>query len=470
MGSLQVDLTDNTKGVTTGHIEELRKLIKGGSSLLAPGEDGFEEALVRWSAAAQKPAGAVFLPTNVSDISAVVAYASKQLLDIAVCGGAHSTAGASSTDGGLLISLSKMRKATCDPSSETITAEGGCLWEEVDDAASVHGLATVGGTVHHTGVGGLTLGGGYGWLTYKHGLVVDNLLSATVVVASGEIVTATPTENTDLFWALCGAGQNFGVTTEFVFQAYPQTDVWGGLIIHTPDKLPQVVNAWNQLAPVMSEKSLSGGLVFARPPPAQGAPMVLSVVFADTPDAARGKEAFAPLYTEAEPIMDTTSVIPYKQVNRMISPPVSGYRCSMKGVSFTSPLRHEFVAKQFEAYAAFSDPGRADKVEGADFGMLMFEFVDPKKAAQRDNAATSFANRGAHMNALVMPMWKNAADDSVSRQWARDRAVDFEAELVKSVGGRKKGANEAVMFYGNYDRESIPPPYLAPLFLLLWLT
>lgn len=208
----------------------------------------------------------------------------------------------------------------------------------------------------------------------------------------------------------------------------------------------------------MAEKGLSGGLVFARPPPAQGAPMILSVAFADTSDATKGKEAFAPLYAEAEPIMDTTSVIPYKQVNRMLSPPVSGYRSSMKGVSFTAPLRPEFVAKQFEAYAAFSEPGRPDKIEAADMGMLMFEFICPTKAAERNNAATSFANRGAHMNALVMPMWQHAADDSVCRQWARDRAVDFEEELVRSVGGRKKGTNEAVMFYGNYDRELSTAP------------
>lgn len=354
-----------------------------------------------------------------------------------------------------------MRKATCDPQARTITAQGGCLWEDVDEASTAHGLATVGGTVHHTGVGGLTLGGGFGWLSYKYGLVVDNLLSATVVVASGEIITATPTENADLFWALCGAGQNFGVAVEFVYQAYPQTDVWGGMLIYTPDQLPQLVEAWNALEPSMLERGLSGGLAFARPPPAEGKAVLMSVVFCNSDDAAQAKQAFAPLY-DVGPVMDTTAVMPYKTMNRILSPPISGYRCSMKGVSYTFPLRAEFVAQQFDAFAAFTDPDHEGGIPGSELSMQMFEALPPATMCKRDNTATAFANRGSHYNAVVMPMWRDAEDDAVCRQWARDRSAEYEAELTRSMGGRKKrGLNEAVMFYGNYDRKFFP---LSPLF------
>lgn len=396
----------------------------------------------------------MFLPTNISDISTVVAYASHEHLDIAICGGAHSTAGCSSTDGGLLISLSKMRKATCDPEAQTITAQGGCLWEDVDEASQPHGLATVGGTVHHTGIGGLTLGGGFGWLSYKYGLVVDNLLSMTIVVASGEVLVATPTQNADLFWALCGAGQNFGVVVEFVYQAYPQTDVWAGLLIYTPDKLPQVVEAWNKLEPSMTERDLSGAIVFARPPPAGGKPVVMSVVFHNSNDEAKAKDAFRPLL-DVGPIMDTTSLVPYKAVNSMISPPINGCRSSTKGLSFTFPLRPAFVAEQFDAFVAFSDS--ENEIPGTELSISLWEVVPPAQVAKRDNAATAFSNRGNHFNALVQPMWQRAEDDAVCRQWARDRRVDFQKELERSLGAKEqeRERNQAVMFYGNYDRKWI---------------
>lgn len=128
-----------------------------------------------------------------------------------------------------MIDLSLMRQVTVDPSVMTITAQGGCLWVDVDEAAGKYGLATVGGTVNHTGIGGLTLGGGYGWLSGYHGLAIDNLLSVRMVLADGSLVTASDAENPDLFWAVRGAGQSFGVTVEFTYRAHEQKDpVWAG--------------------------------------------------------------------------------------------------------------------------------------------------------------------------------------------------------------------------------------------------
>ncbi|KAL9106909.1 MAG: hypothetical protein Q9227_008157, partial [Pyrenula ochraceoflavens] len=392
--------------------------------------------------------GAVFLPTNVEDISKAVSYASAHNIDMAVCGGGHSTSAASSTDGGLLISLTKMRACTCDPDAKTITAQGGALWEDVDKASQPFGLATVGGTVHHTGIGGLTLGGGIGWLTYKHGLTIDNLLSCTVVLASGEIVTATPDQHSDLFWALCGAGQNFGVAIEFVYRAYPQTDVFGGWLFFTPDKLEAIVETWNNFYPVMASKDVTGSLAFARSPQ-DGSPLVMVPLIFHGNDETIARENIKPFH-DVGPVMDLMKMITYREANTILSPPVTGYRVSMKGNSFIAPLRAEFVRDQYNHWAEYTMPS---KIEGSELTLMFFEWMDRTKISEKGFAASSFANRGMYMDVCIGPFWLKAEDDAVCRQWARDRSEDFEKELERSQGTRQVGGeNQAVMFYGNYDQ------------------
>jgi FAD/FMN-containing dehydrogenase len=183
-----------------------------------------------------------------SYISKTIQFVQKYGLDLATVGGGHSIAGTGSTQGGVLINLSRMRRVTVDPTNRAVIAQGGALWEDVDRAAAEHGLATVGGVINHTGVGGLTLGGGYGWLSGQYGLVVDNLLSVTLVAADGRILTASVDENPDLFWAIRGAGHNFGVVTEFKIQAFEQkNEVYAGLLAFTPDELERVIEFSNTL-------------------------------------------------------------------------------------------------------------------------------------------------------------------------------------------------------------------------------
>ena len=344
-----------------------------------------------------------------------------------------------------------MRACTCDPEAKTITAQGGCLWEDVDGASFPHGLATVGGTVHHTGVGGLTLGGGLGFLSYKYGLVVDNLLSCTMVLASGEIVTATPTSNTDLFWALSGAGQNFGVAVEFVYRAHPQTSVWAGMLLFTPDKLADLTSLWNTFIPIMSEQNVCGVMAFVRPPPAGGKPMIMVGMVCNTPDEAEARASIKP-FTDLAPAINTLAAMPWPDANKFIAPPVTGYRISMKGVSFALPLREPFVRAQYDHWLAFTAPGR---IAGSELTMLVWEVADRSRVAARDFAASAYANRGTHMDACIAPFWLGAADDAVCRQWARDRSEDFDRELEFTLGrrGGATGEGQPVMFYPNYDRE-----------------
>lgn len=182
--------------VTPEDVEKLRYLLNGtDAKVIAPTDDGYEKAIERWSKAAEKPAGVAVVPTDASQVSTVVKFVASENLDLAVRGGGHSTAGSSSTNGGVLIDLRGIRHVVVDPAKKTVNVGGGANWGEVDAGLAKHGLATVGGTISDTGVGGLTLGGGYGWLTGKHGLTIDNLLGVTIVLANGEITTASKQEN-----------------------------------------------------------------------------------------------------------------------------------------------------------------------------------------------------------------------------------------------------------------------------------
>lgn len=211
--------------INANDIAQLRQLLSATNAFVcAPSDEGYAGAIERWSKAAEKHAGVAILPTTSEEVAIAVKYASQQGIDLSVKGGGHSTSGASSTEGGLCINLGRMQNVEVDTEKQQLHIQGGALWKHSDAAAWKHGLATVGGTVADTGVGGLTLGGGYGHLSGKYGLVIDNTVSFTVVLADGRIEKVTKESNPDLFWAMNGAGQNFGVTTEFVLQAYPQKE------------------------------------------------------------------------------------------------------------------------------------------------------------------------------------------------------------------------------------------------------
>jgi hypothetical protein len=402
------------------------------------------------------------IPKSAEAISITLKYASEQGLDIAVKGGGHSTAGASSTDGGLLIDLNThMRTTEVDVEGKTIKVGGGAVWGDVDKALAPYGLATVGGTVSDTGVGGLTFGGGYGWLTVKHGLVVDNLISCTVVLADGSIVKASNDDYQDLFWALRGAGQNFGVGIEFEFRAHETGDVWAGFMMFapTPDVIKKAVEVCNDMfTPNADGNSKATGKAasafgFVRPPPAGGQVLFFVAAVYHGPEE-DGKELFKDIIA-LEPLMSTMATMPYAKANKMMDLPI-GARVSLKGAGFELPVRGDFVVSVLEAYAKFTDE-TPDAIDS----QIMWELVDPTELVAVTNSETAFANRGRHFNAAVVPLWRDEKNDPKCRQWSRDVALLFKKELQR--GGAetsenkdgwigKRGSHGATMVYGNYDQ------------------
>lgn len=465
--------------VSISNLRELNtKLASTGHQLVTTDSDPvkYERCIERWSVAAMKPAGAVLVPESIEAISVAVRYATDNHIDLAVRGGGHSTAGTSSTDGGLLIDLGSSTLFTHVEVDEThghIIAGGGANWGGVDDAGFAAGLVTVGGTVHDTGIGGLTLGGGYGWLSGKLGLTIDNLVSVKLVVADGQVLAVSRDQNPDLFWALRGAGQNFGVAVQVVYQGHtfgigpPAKQVAGakggqayaGTICFPTALLSPVLRVLNRL--FGSEGTLKGGIAaggFAvtRQHPVGGHVIIL-IPLVWLGDEESGTVAFKELF-DLQPYAKDMKMMDYPGVNRLFHFEL-GMRVSMKGCAFKLPIREGFAKEFLELYSEFTS-----RIPDAARSVLQFDLFDPTVVATKaSNTDMAFSNRGYHLNAAAEMIWQSPQNDELCRKWARDIAAMFKAELQRPGGDRidavagqgSKGLdNNAVMIYGNLERKS----------------
>ena len=383
---------------------------------------------------------------SAEDISSTILLSRKHSVDFVVCGGKHSSSGASSITGGLVLDMGKMRRVEVELASKTVRVQGGCIWKDVDEAAAEHGLAMVGGTVNHTGVGGLTLGGGYGWLSGRYGLTIDNLLRVQMVLADGSIVFASKDENPNLFWAVRGAGHCFGVAVEFTFQTYEQKNlVWAGqMVFPAAEKLEAVVNFANEL--VASTNGDSGMVMGITAPPFLKGPAVIATVFHNGPKEA-AEAIFKPLL-ELRPLKNTATARPYREMNSLMNHAVDyGGRKISKGACFVTPLRPSFVTELVAELERFHA-----RVPNTRKTILLFEFFHPDRWCAVPHKATAFANRGRHQNLMIGPFWDDAAQDTECRLWARGMAKRAKMELgrVQAESG-DPDAVEAIKEYGNYD-------------------
>ncbi|KAL6877897.1 Glucooligosaccharide oxidase [Trichoderma longibrachiatum] len=394
-------------------VKELASILDSSTRLLTSADgEAYDKLIARWADNAVKQAGVVAVPVTYEEVAKLVKFASDNNIDLAVRGGGHSTGGTSSTDGGLCIDLSGMRSVKVDTASKHIIAQGGAVWADVDDAAMEKGLATVGGTVNHTGVGGLSLGGGFGWLAGMYGCVCDNIVAAKVVVADGRLLTVSETENADLFWAIRGAGHNFGVVVEFTFQGHDQpNEVLAGGIVFTPDKLRAIVEALNGMM-ASGDPRGAAVLVFARPPTAPG-PVVVTNVFYNG-DRVAAEEYLKPLL-ELGPVANMTKMMPYNLVNGLLNAMAThGRRKSIKAVTLTNVVEPGFVQELFEDYvkATGENPDLAHTFMG-------MEFYDLGKINSIPIESMAFANRGPYRAGVVGLEWTNDKMDQENRDWGR---------------------------------------------------
>ncbi|KAL6871971.1 FAD-binding domain-containing protein [Trichoderma novae-zelandiae] len=401
------------KAITAEQVKELASILDSSTRLFIR-EDGeeYDKLIARWADNAIKHAGVVAVPVAYEEVSKLVKFASDNGIDLAVRGGGHSTGGTSSTEGGLSIDLSSMRDVRIDTASKLIIAQGGAMWVDVDNAAIEKGLATVGGTVNHTGVGGLSLGGGFGWLAGMYGCVCDNIVAAKVVTADGSLLSVSEKENADLFWALRGAGHNFGVVVEFTFQGHDQpNEVYAGGIVFTADKLLAIVETLNRM---MGSGDPKGAvvLVFARPPTLP-APAIVTNSFYNG-DQASAEKYLKPLL-DLGPVANMAKMMPYNLVNGLLNPIAThGGRKSIKAVTLADTVEPLFVQELFNDYVKVTD-------ENPDLAQTFIgmEFYDLGKINSIPIESMAFANRGPYRAGVLGLVWTNAKQDEENRAWGR---------------------------------------------------
>lgn len=306
------------------HVEALAERLRG--PLLRAGEDGYDEARAVWNGMIDKRPALIVRAAGAADVMDAVRFAREHKLLLAVRGGSHNVAGHAVCDGGLVIDLSPMDGVRVDPSAQIARVEGGATWGDVDRETQAFGLATPGGVVSTTGVAGLTLGGGIGWLRNKYGLSCDNLVSADVVSADGELVTASADENSDLFWGLRGGGGNFGVVTSFEFELHEVgPEVAFAAVMYPQDEAGQLLPAWRDFMAEAPDEVSSQAILWsvpqveAFPEEAQGHPVfVVGALYSGDPE--EGKQVLGPLRELSDPVLDMSGVMPYTAVQASFDP------------------------------------------------------------------------------------------------------------------------------------------------------
>jgi DNA-binding HxlR family transcriptional regulator len=290
--------------------ESPKKIAGFEGRVLTPGDAGYEEARAVWNGAIDRRPAYIARCTDPPDAAAALRFARERDLPLSVRGGGHSVAGSSVCDDGVVIDLGAMKSVQVDSGARTVHASAGLVWGELDATTQAFGLATTGGVMSQTGIAGLTLGGGIGHLMRTHGLTVDNLLSAEVVLADGRIVTANENENPDLFWALRGGGGNFGIATSFTYRLHPVgPDVFAGQVIWALEDAPEVLRAYRDFA-ALAPREVGTALVLRKAPPANFLPVELHrrpvciVAMSYIGGVNEAERALAPMRTYGEPLLD----------------------------------------------------------------------------------------------------------------------------------------------------------------------
>jgi FAD/FMN-containing dehydrogenase len=450
MTSLTLTTLDGgQRTIGNGALHSLQQQLAGHA--LTPGQAGYDDARTIWNAMIDRRPGLVVHCTTAADVANALAFAAEHHLLLAIKGGGHNIAGNAVCDGGLMLDLSPMRKVEVDRDARTARVQAGALLADVDAATQAHGLAVPLGVNSTTGVAGLTLGGGFGWLSRKHGLTIDSLEGADIVTPDGQSRRAGAVENAELFWAIRGGGGNFGVVTSFDFKLHEVgPEVLSGLVVHPIAAAPELLRDYRRLAAAMPE-DLTVWVVMRKAPPLPFLPeewhgrevLVFAACYAGDMD--EGEQALAPLRALAKPIADVIGPHPYAGWQQAFDP------------LLTPGARNYWKSHNFEAI----EDGLIDTLLEAVGRLPTGEceiFIAQLGGAtkRRDAAATAFAHRQASFVMNVHTRWQDPAQDTPCIAWARelfDRTARFATGGVyvnfmpEDETGRVKGA-----FGASYDR------------------
>lgn len=395
--------------------------------LIGRDDDRYDELRTVFNAMVDRRPDLIARCTGADDVVAVLGYARETGQPVSVYGGGHGVAGNAVCDRGVMIDLRPAKDISVDPQARTCRAGAGLTWGELDAATQRHGLAVTGGRVSTTGVTGLTLGSGSGWIERKFGYTADNLLSAEVVTASGHILTASATENAELFWGIRGGGGNFGIVTSLEFRLHPLgPEVLGGMLLYPAAAAPAVLRHFAQFMATAPDEVGGAVALITAPPaefvpePARGKPAVGMVVSYAGP-LAEGEQALAPLRQFGPPAADLVGPMPYVQLQQLIDAANPHGLRNYWAADFLTGLPDEAIATIGRHHLTAPSPlSQILVVPGG--GAL----------ARIPEERTALAQRQAPFNLHILSMWTDAAQDDANIAWARQ----FAAEMKPFTTGR----------------------------------
>jgi len=435
--------------IAAGSIDALKGGLKG--TLLAQDSPGYDEARTIWNAMIDRRPGLIVRCAGTADVIKSVQFANTHELLVAVRGGGHNIAGNAVCEGGLVIDLSEMKSVRVDPKARRAWVEPGATLADLDRETQAFGLAVPTGINSTTGIAGLTLGGGFGWITRKFGLTIDNLVSADAVTAEGKLVRASSTENADLFWALRGGGGNFGVVTAFEFELHQLgPTVLAGLVVHPIEDAPNILNSYRRIVNSAPDE-LTCWVVMRKAPPLPFLPsewhgrevLVLAMCYAG--DAKAGEKAMAELRSLGKPIADVVGPTPFAGWQAAFDPLLTpGARNYWKSHDFVQ-LSEGAIKLLIEA--ARNLPGPECELFIAHVGGV---------AERTPVEATAFPQRSAHFVMNVHARWREPSMDEACVGWAKTLFAAVAPHASGTAYVNFMPADEAdrveTVYGGNYRR------------------
>ena len=383
-------------------IQSFRSVFQG--QIFEPADLGYNEARQIWNASVSKRPRVIARCSGVADVIAAINFGRANNLLTAVRGGGHNVGGRALCDDGLVIDLSPMKSVFVDHATRRVRVQGGATLGDMDRETHVFGLAVPAGIVSKTGIGGLTLGGGVGWLIRKYGMSIDNLLSAQMVTADGKVLTASAAENDDLFWALRGGGGNFGVVTSFEFQAHPVTTVMGGHLLYPRAKAVDVIRHFRDYM-VSAPDELTAYAALLHGP--DGTPLV-GVIPCYCGNVADGETILQPLRKFGTPLVDGLQAMPFPVMQSLLGASFPDGNQNYWKSTLQRELSDDAIAAIVEHGNRMSSP----------LSFVVLEYYGGA-AARVSSEATAFPHRNLPWDILFLAQWTDPAQTNMHRDWAR---------------------------------------------------
>jgi FAD/FMN-containing dehydrogenase len=425
----------------TSAISDLATRFAG--QLLQPTDSGYEDARKIHNGLVDKRPALILRCRGVADVVEAVNFARSLKLEVAVRGGGHNVAGRATVDNGVMIDLSLMKGIYVDPKARTARAMGGATWGEYNRETQMHGLASTGGVISTTGVAGLTLGGGWGYLHGKYGLAIDNLRSVQLVLADGRIVSASEDDDGDLFWAVRGGGGNFGIATSLEYNVHPVgPSVMGGMVAFPSTKARDVFRFYRDMTAAAPDELSSWAALVHGP----DGSMLAVIVVCYCGSLASGEAAVKHVKSFGPPLLDTVAPMSYAAINQLFDGAFPKGALNYWKSSFLSSLSDDVIDAVIDWYGRVPSPMS---------GVLFERWHGAATRVAID--ATAFPHRSEGYNLLLASEWTNAADTERNIAWARDGFAAMQRFVVSRryvnyLGDDEVGEPAAEAYGPNYAR------------------